>query len=130
MDNLKKAILTFGKAQFSAWFASAIDFLLTILLAKVCGLWYAYATFIGSLAGGIVNCIINYKWVFHANGAKKSSVAIKYFIVWTGSILLNTLGTYFLTELSGIDFIFVKAAVSFVVAVIWNYQLQRIFVFK
>ena len=55
---------------------------------------------------------------------------MRYFLVWTGSILLNTLGTFLLTELSGVYFIIVKAVVAVAVAVLWNYQMQRIFVFK
>ncbi|HEY9550737.1 MAG TPA: GtrA family protein [Prevotella sp.] len=130
MGNIKKALITFSKAQFSAWLASAIDFAITIVLSQFCGLWYGYATFFGALGGGIANCVINYRWVFHAIGMKKKAVGIRYFFVWTVSILLNTLGTFVLTELSGLNFILVKAAVSVSVAITWNYQMQRLFVFK
>jgi putative flippase GtrA len=130
MGNIRNAIWTFGKAETSAGIASAADFGITILLAQVCGMWYALASFLGALSGGIVNCCINYRWVFHSQSQKKSNVALKYFLVWTVSIALNTYGTYFFTELTGISFIIIKAAVSIIVAVFWNYQMQRLFVFK
>ena len=57
-----------------------------------------YATFTGSVVGGIVNCVINYGWVFHAEDCKKTHVAVKYLFVWGGSIILNTWGTFALTE--------------------------------
>ncbi len=122
--------MTFGKAETSASIASTVDFGIAILLANGFHVWYAFASFLGALSGGIINCCINYKWVFNAKGLKKKNVAFKYFLVWGISIALNTLGTYALTELSGVNFIFVKALVAFVVAVLWNYQMQRLFVFK
>lgn len=129
MGNIKKAIYTFCKAQCSAWVASAIDFGVTIILAKVCGMWYAYATFLGAVSGGVANCQINYRWVFHAKGLKKKYLAMRYVLVWAVSIVLNTYGTYKLTEATRVDFIIVKIAVAAVVAVLWNYQMQRTFVF-
>lgn len=80
--------------------------------------------------GGITNCIINYKWVFHPDSISKRYMAARYMMVWTGSILLNTFGTLTLTEATGVSFIIVKAAVAIAVAVLWNYQMQRLFVFN
>ena len=120
MDNLRTKLITFCKAQCSAWIASAIDFGTTIILAHVFGLWYGYSTFIGALNGGIANCLINYRWVFHAFEMKKRNIAIRYLVVWGGSILLNTYGTYILTELSDQYFMFSKIIVSVIVAVFWN----------
>lgn len=130
MGNVRSAILTFSKAQCSAWMASAVDFAVTIILAEMLGVWYAYATFIGAISGGITNCCINYRWVFHAYGLKIRRIAARYMIVWGGSILLNTYGTYWLTELSGINFIISKIIISILVGVLWNYQMQCRFVFS
>lgn len=130
MGYIKNAVITFGKAQISAWIASFVDFAVTIILAQFAELWYGYSTFIGTLMGGITNCIINYKWVFHPDSINKRHVAARYMIVWTGSILLNTFGTLSLTEATGVSFIIVKAAVAVAVAVLWNYQMQRLFVFN
>ena len=88
----------FMRAQFSSQIASATDFLVTILLVKLFGIYYVYATFTGSVCGGIVNCIINYKWTFKSKECKKRHVMVKYLLVWIGSILLNTWGIYFMTE--------------------------------
>lgn len=129
MDNIRRGIIRFSKAQFSAWIASTVDFGITIACAHVLGIWYAYATFIGAVSGGIVNCMINYRWVFHAFGRKKKSIALRYAIVWTVSIVFNTYGTYLLTEHTGLNFIVSKIIVSIVVAILWNYQMQYRFVF-
>ena len=86
----RREVWLFMKAQLSAQIATVIDFLITILLVKLFGIYYLYATFIGSVVGGIVNCVINYEWVFKAEDCKKIHVGLKYFIVWGGSILINT----------------------------------------
>ncbi|UKK50292.1 GtrA family protein [Prevotella sp. E13-17] len=130
MGKIKHELWTFCKAQLSAQAATLIDFLTSIFLAEVIGIWYLYATFVGAVTGGAFNCIINYRWVFDNEGLKKKKVAYRYAFVWAGSISLNTIGTYVLTELSSYYFVITKAIVSVVVAVFWNYQLQRLFVYK
>ena len=123
-------MLTFGKAETAAIVASAVDFSLSFFLVQAVGTWYAMASFFGALAGGIVNCYVNYRWVFDKQKQRKPYLVLKYFVVWSISILLNTSGTWFFTELSGVNFIIIKAIVAIIVAILWNYQMQRIFVFR
>lgn len=152
-DRIKKAIkaiserggiFMFLRAQFSSQIASITDFVITIVLAMIFNLYYVYATFIGSVCGGIVNCMVNYSWTFKSKECKKSHVFIKYILVWIGSIALNTSGTYFLTEALGkiiwlremlshyFDDIFIvsKVVVSLLVGFLWNYNMHRCFVYK
>lgn len=141
---IRCAVWVFCKAQISALFASTVDFLTTIVLAKFCGVFYVYATFTGSVVGGVVNCFVNYGWAFHGNHVKIMHMALKYLMVWAGSLVLNTWGTYLLTEwLTGMTwvngllgryvsdvFILSKLVVACVVAFFWNYQLYRLFVYR
>lgn len=129
MGGLKHESWTFCKAQLSAQMATLADFSVSFFLA-VLGLWYVTASFLGALSGGIVNCAINYRWVFRTEMLKKRYVALKYLLVWTGSILLNTLGTHLLTEWSGQYFMFPKMLVAVTIALLWNYPLQRVFVYR
>ena len=98
---------------------------------------------IGALVGGIVNCTINYRFTFHASGQSIKAVAVKYFLVWTGSLLLNMYGTTFAALnlskwhwLISIGFrpdgIFAAATliVSLIVSLAWNFALQRSFVYR
>ena len=133
----------FLRAQLSAQMATIVDFFVTILLVSVSNIYYVYATFTGAVSGGVVNAMINYSWTFKSKG-KKKYVAIKYLIVWVGSIWLNTWGTYLLTEcLSTIPwvkntlirhfgdfFIIPKIIVAVLVALLWNYNMQRFFVYR
>ncbi|NDV64589.1 GtrA family protein [Bacteroides sp. 224] len=140
----KGGIFMFIRAQFSSQLASVCDFVATILLAKLFGLYYVYATLLGAICGGVVNCVINYQWTFKSKECRKTHVALKYLIVWIGSILLNTLGTYCLTETlvripwlrDLIDqyfddfFIIPKIIVSLLVSFLWNYNMHRLFVYR
>lgn len=130
MGKLKHEAKVFAKAQVTAQIATLVDFVVSFLLAELAGLWYVTASFLGALTGGITNCMMNYRWVFDTDGQKKKYVALKYGFVWTGSILLNTGGTYLLTELSSQYFMIAKTIVAVAVALLWNYQLQRFFVYK
>lgn len=140
----QRAAWVFFKAQVSAQFASIVDFSVTILLATLFDVFYLYATFTGSVMGGVVNCFVNYRWAFHPKGVKKTHVAVKYLLVWGGNIFLNTWGTYLLTEwLTGMTwindilgyyvdnvFIAAKVIVAVTVALAWNYHMQRVFVYR
>lgn len=130
MGGLKHETWMFCKAQLSAQIATLADFSVSFLLAAGLGIWYVTASFLGALSGGIVNCAVNYRWVFRAGMLKKRYVALKYLLVWTGSILLNTLGTHLLTEWSGQYFIFPKMLVAVSIALLWNYPMQRVFVYR
>ena len=130
MSKLRHELWTFCKAQLTAQIASVVDFAVSLLLTEAFGIWYLYSTFAGAISGGVVNCIMNYRWVFDAAGMKKKQVAVKYLLVWIGSIALNTGGTYLLTELSGQYFAYAKIVVAVTVGFLWNYQLQRYFVYR
>lgn len=134
----------FLRAQFASQLASITDFSVTIVLFKLFGLFYVYATFLGSVCGGMVNCLVNYRFTFKSTDVKMKHVAIKYLIVWLCSIFLNTYGTYLTTELLQnftwlrnflghmFDDVFLvsKLFVSLVVGFVWNYNMQRYFVYK
>lgn len=98
---------------------------------------------VGAVCGGVVNCCLNYRFTFRASGQSIKAVAVKYFMVWVGSLLLNMYGTTFTAlALSKWEFlqrmgftpdgIFAAAtlSVSLVVSLAWNFTLQRGFVYR
>lgn len=142
--NEKGGVFTFLRAQFSSQISSLTDYIVSFTLVNALSLSYGYATLFGNISGGIVNCIINYKWTFKAKGSKIKHVAIKYLMVWLVNLFLNWQGTILATEfvLSWIPtenmpefvvnniFMIPKAIVSLLVGFGWNYNMQRIFVYK
>ena len=101
------------------------------------------ATLCGAFAGGVTNCVINYKFTFHASGLPWKAVAVKYFMVWMGSVMFNSMGTeifyrllmnwqWLHTLVDSPDAIFaaVRLFISLVVSLAWNFVMQRNFVYR
>lgn len=137
----KHSLLVFLRAQLSAQIATLADFVLTYVCFQWLGMYYLLATSIGSITGGIVNCIINYKWTFATQDCQFKWVFLKYILVWIGSFVLNVGGVYLLVELlqdhthlweraSSFYLMVIKIIVAVLIAVGWNYVLHRNFVFR
>ena len=98
MISQKGGVFMFLRAQLSAQMATIADFLVTILLVRLFDVYYVYATLAGAIYGGIVNCVINYKWTFKSKG-KKTHIAVKYLAEYLGNVYFdgivseNSMGT-------------------------------------
>lgn len=128
----------------SAQFATAVDFIVTVLLSSVCGMYYVLASAIGAVTGGCLNFITNYLWVFPGSSGRRLHIVLRYAIVWVVSLLLNTYGVYLLTEFLVANplianlfgnyanhlYIISKMIVAVLVCLCFNYPLQRYFVFR
>ena len=144
-----RGIFTFLRSSVSSQIASWIDMgtrmLFYAFLLRSLDEFYSsnLSVSIGSFVGCVVNCIITYRFTFHASGQSVKAVAVKYFLIWTGSLLLNMYGTTFAAQglsqwpwLLSIGFkrdgIFAAAtlAVSLIVSLAWNFTLQRNFVYR
>lgn len=132
----KKGLIELCKAQVSSAIATALDFITTALVFRLSRHVMA-STATGAVIGGIINCCINYGWTFRGSNRKKKSIFWRYLLVWTGSILLNTFGTDYAvrqcndsTESGTLLVIFCKAIVAIIVAIGWNFVMQKYFVFK
>ncbi|MBD5227959.1 MAG: GtrA family protein [Bacteroides sp.] len=134
---------TFLRSTLSSQAASWLDMALSFVLFSFAGLSPWLSTALGALFGGVVNCVINYKFTFHADGCPWKAVIVKYFMIWIGSLLLNAFGTQilyhimlewkFLVELGFRPDGFFAAArllVSLIVSLGWNFLFQKIFVYR
>jgi putative flippase GtrA len=89
------------------------------------------ANIIGVISGGIVNFLLGRYWAFSSKGEEIKGQAVKFFVVWSGNLILNTSGLYGLTQLLGDkNAIIAKVIVSLIVGIGYNYVLQKFFVFK
>lgn len=136
-------IYTFLRSGVSSQASGWVDFAVSFVFFAWVNLAPWLSTAIGALAGGIVNCIINYRFTFHATGVSKKAVAVKFIMVWLGSLLLNSFGTqfvywvihewYWLEDLGFRPDGFFAAARLFVALIVswaWNFLLQRYFVYR
>lgn len=126
-------------SQISSWTDMIVSFCMFAWVLHVAWL----STAIGAVCGGIVNCIVGYKFTYHATGVSKRAVAVKFIMVWFGSLVLNSVGTEVLTHLLekwtwletiGFKpdgyFAAARLTVSLIVSLAWNFVLQRTFVFR
>lgn len=136
-------IFSFIRSAMSSQAASWVDMIIGFVLFAWLGLKPWVATAIGAVCGGIINCIINFKFTFHAQGMSWKAVALKYIMVWIGSVLLNSFGTeglyYLFNHWSWLETIGFKPdgyyaaariITSLLVSWFWNFILQRYFVYR
>jgi len=123
-------MITFLKANMSSLLASGCDFLLTILLVQFAGWNAVVAAAAGTITGGVINFLINRHWVFQTGDEKAVRQMGKYVLVWVGNLLLNTGGVYVLTSWAGCHYVLAKIITSLLVAFLYNYPMQKNFVFS
>jgi putative flippase GtrA len=120
----------FLRAQIAAFLGTAVDYLTVIGLTELTGLWYVYSNVFGATLGAITNFLLGRYWAFVSVEDQISMQAFRYALVSGGSLLLNTAGLYLLTEFSPLNYIVSKVLVGIIIAISYNYLLQKYFVFK
>ncbi|MDE7414394.1 MAG: GtrA family protein [Muribaculaceae bacterium] len=134
---------TFLRSIVSSQCSSWTDMLISFAAFAWLHLTPFLSTAIGAFVGGVVNCLINYRFTFHAQDVPWKSVIVKFALVWAGSLLLNAYGTHLLYYLFTqwdwlIDmgfrpdgfFAAARLLASLIVSLGWNFILQRYFVFR
>ncbi len=120
----------FIKAQLSSFGSTVVDFSTTYVLTSIAGISYVISSTTGVIFGGIVNFLLGRYWVFNADNEKKTTQIPKYILVWASSMLLNMGGIIFFTEIIGLYYLISKVITSALVGFLFNYYLQKTFVFK
>jgi|SRR6185312_13686151 len=129
-------MITFTKAQLTSIVATGVDFLVTYLLLRWAGLPAAGSsgrvTFYGAtgtVCGGVTYFLISRSWVFDAREGKWAGQLNRYMLVWIGNLVLNAGGLYLLSR-AGLVPMLAKVITATSVAVLYNYTLQKRFVFN
>ena len=129
-------MITFTKAQLASLVATGVDFLVTFLLLRWAGLPSAAASgrvticgITGTICGGITHFMISRHWVFNARDGKWTGQMNRYLMVWIGNLALNASGLYVLSR-AGLAPMLAKVITATTVAVLYNYTLQKRFVFN
>jgi putative flippase GtrA len=125
LNNNKK----FLRFQLTAIIATVVDFLFTIILKEIYHLNYSIAVAIGATLGAITAFSINRYWVFRSMETHPVEQGLRYLLVAAGSIVLNTAGTYLLTELTYFPYIVSKAIIALVIGFTYSYYFSKRFVF-
>ena len=125
---------TFLKAQAASIIATIVDFVVTILLVQTLDLKtdiaITAAAATGTITGGVVNFLVGREWVFLATHQTRTIQAGRYFLVWTGNLLLNAGGVYLLLHFANMDVKYAKVLVAVLIGFSYNYFLQKKYVFR
>jgi putative flippase GtrA len=130
-------MITFTKAQLASLIATGVDFLVFSVLLRWAGVppvaASARVTFYGvtgTLSGGFTYFMLGRTWVFNTREKKWMAQVSRYVPVWIGNLVLNASGLYLLTRYTVIQPMWAKVITAILVAVLYNYPLQKRFVFK
>jgi putative flippase GtrA len=122
-------MVSLRRSQIASLTATVVDFGSLIALVEIGRVWYVAATATGALLGALINFILGRHWSFMAEHAAVREQAIRYAAVATVGLVLNSLGVYLLTDHLAIHYPISKTTTAFMVGLLYNFPLQRGFVF-
>jgi putative flippase GtrA len=122
-------MVSLKRSQIASLTATVIDFSCLIFLVEIGHVWYVGATAAGAFLGAIVNFLLGRHWTFTADDDAVRGQAIRYAAVSAVSLILNSLGVYLLTDYLDIHYTVSRAITAFLVGILFNFPLHRLFVF-
>jgi putative flippase GtrA len=118
-----------GRHQVGAIVATLIDFGVMIFCVERLGMRPPVATGIGATLGGITNFTLGRTWVFPRHAGRLGGQALRYASVSAGGAALNAFGEHLVNGRAHVQYVVARAIVSVAVSLLWNYPMQREFVF-
>ena len=120
----------FLRHQTASFLATLIDFGALIFLTEIAGMWYVLSTAAGSLLGTVSNFIFSSYWAFSGSKNSLKNQVYKYVLVSIGSLILNTLFVYLITDFLNFDYKLSKFVTAIMIGWGYNFLLMRYYVFK
>jgi len=118
------------RSQVAAALATLMDFGCMVLLVEAVHMHYVLATACGSLVGGATAFVTNRHWSFRAGHLEVSPQMLRYAVTWLGSLTLNCVLVYAMTEEAGLTYTLSKAVTAVLVGACFNFPLHRYYVFR
>jgi putative flippase GtrA len=128
--NFSTLVRTFTKSQVSGFVATLVDYSTLFALTEIFHTWYVFSTALGAFFGAIANFLLNRNWTFEVTHGHWGHQAKRYALVSGGSLLLNSGGVLFVTEVLHTHYAVSVAIVGILVAILYNYPLQRFYVYS
>ena len=121
---------TLGRHQVGATAATVVDFGAMILLVETLGVPPWIATAIGATLGGVTNFMLGRTWIFRRQSGHVAGQAIRYASVSAAGAALNSFGEHVVHDRAHIQYVVARAMVAIAVSLLWNFPMQREFVFQ
>lgn len=122
--------VSFTRNTITSVFTTALDFCVLVGLVELFHVDYRVATFLGTVVGATSNFLINRTWSFRVHDQAAHWQLVRFLPVQAGSSGLQTAGVWALTELTPLRYWTTKIVVSTAVYLLWNYPMNRWFVFN
>lgn len=123
-------MLSFGKAQLSAFLGGLSDFAIYTFCLQVLGYSAHGSNVISGGLGAIVNFSINRYWAFDSKTTAIGNQLWKFVLVVLGSITLKSTGIYLLVDYLFFNPFYSKLIVEVLVSLGFNFTMQKYWVFK
>ncbi len=121
---------TLGRHQIGAAAGTAVDFGSMVLLVERAGFSPVLATAAGASLGALTNFVLGRTWIFRRHSGHWAAQAARYALVSAASAGLNALGEHLVHDLAHVEYVLARVAVSVAVSLMWNFPMQRRFVFR
>ena len=123
-------MFTFGRSVLTSLLTTALDFATLVGLTELAGVNYVLSTWVGTVVGSLANFTINKLWAFSAREAPALPAFGRFVVVQGGASGLHTAGVWLLTRFGRLPYPASKLLVATAVYLVWNYPLNRWFVFN
>jgi phosphatidylglycerophosphate synthase/putative flippase GtrA len=120
---------TLGRHQVGSIIASMVDFGTMILCVEAFRLTPVAGTAIGATLGAVTNFCLGRIWIFRRQSGQAAPQALRYALVSAASAAWNSLGEHLMHDLAHVQYVIARALVALAVSLLWNFPLQRRFVF-
>ena len=110
--------------------ATVVDYGIMVALVERGHLRPVPATALGAIGGGVTSFTLNRVFTYRVTDASLGSQSWRYALVSATSLGLSTAGEYLFASVLGLQYVLARVITSVTVSNVWNYPLQRIFVFS
>jgi putative flippase GtrA len=124
------ALGTLWRHQLGAIAATVVDFTTMIVLVQVLGVSPVVGTALSAPCGGLSNFALGRAWIFRRHVGSAPAQAFRYALVSAASAGWNTLGEHAMHDVARVQYVFARAIVAVAVSLLWNFPMQRYFVFQ
>ncbi len=121
---------TLARHQLGALAATAVDFATMILAVERLGVAPTLGTALGATVGAVTNFLLGRVWIFRVGRGGWARQAVRYAVTSGASAGWNTLGEYLLHDRAHLQYVWARIVVSGAVSLLWNFPVQRGFVFR
>lgn len=117
----------FASYAFAGAIGTAVHYLVLLVSVQVFMFHAVLASIEGSIAGAIVNYLLNYHWVFRSKRRHAEAVT-KFLIIASAGLVLNAAIMYLMVTMAGIHYLLSQVTATGIV-LLWNFLGNRLWTF-